>query len=253
MGQSSHGGVADHGSDRGPGRRDGAAHRRVLASLRDQVLRGELVPGQRLVEAELAGQFGVTRASVRSALIELANEGMIERFQHRGARVRVVTLEEAIEITECRMALEGLCAARAADRMTSAAAEELLALAAMMREVVVAGDVLAYSDLNHQLHRRIREISGQRIAAQTIERLRGQSVRHQFRLALQPGRPAVSLPEHERIVAAIVNSDPDAAEQAMRDHLRSVVEALKVAAQDQDWTSRASRASVRHPDRAPSG
>ncbi len=214
MGQSSHGGVADHGSDRGPGRRDGAAHRRVLASLRDQVLRGELVPGQRLVEAELAGQFGVTRA---------------------------------------RMALEGLCAARAADRMTSAAAEELLALAAMMREVVVAGDVLAYSDLNHQLHWRIREISGQRIAAQTIERLRGQSVRHQFRLALQPGRPAVSLPEHERIVAAIVNSDPDAAEQAMRDHLRSVVEALKVAAQDQDWTSRASRASVRHPDRAPSG
>jgi len=214
----------------GGGRRDGAAHRLVRDGLRDQVLRGELAPGQRLVEADLANQFGVTRASVRSALIELATEGIVERPQHRGARIRVVTLDEAIEITECRMALEGLCAAKAAERSTGPAAEELLTLVQTMREVVAAGDVLGYSDLNQQLHQRIREISGQRTAAQTIERLRGQSVRHQFRLALQPGRPAASLVEHERIVAAIANRDPAAAEQAMRAHLRSVIEALTAAA-----------------------
>jgi DNA-binding GntR family transcriptional regulator len=218
-----------HGSGRR--RRDGAAHRLVRDGLRNQILRGELAPGQRLVEADLADQFGVTRASVRSALIELTSEGMVERPQHRGARVRVVTLDEAIEITECRMALEGLCAAKAAEQRTGPAGGELLALVQSMREVVAAGDVLAYSDLNHRLHQRIREISGQRTAAQTIERLRGQSVRHQFRLALQPGRSAASLLEHERIVAAILNRDPAAAEQAMRTHLRSVIEALKAAAQ----------------------
>ncbi len=213
----------------GPGRRDGAAHRLVRDGLRDQVLRGELAPGQRLVEADLAHQFGVTRASVRSALIELASEGIVERPQHRGARVRVVTLDEAIEITECRMALEGLCAAKAAERSTGPTAEELLTLVRAMREVVAAGDVLAYSSLNHQLHQRIREISGQRTAAQTIERLRGQSVRHQFQLALQPGRPAASLLEHERVVAAIVSRDPAAAEQAMRAHLGSIIVALRAA------------------------
>lgn len=211
------------------GRRDGAAHRLVLESLREEILRGDLAPGQRLVEAELAAQIGVARASVRSALIELTNEGLVERVQHRGARVRVVTLAEAIEITECRMALEGVCAAKTAERVSDREILELKALTRSMREVVSAGDLLAYSDLNQKLHQRVREISAQRTAAQTIERLRGQFVRHQFRLALQPGRPSTSLVEHEQIVAAIANRDPTAAEQATRAHLSSVIEALKTA------------------------
>jgi DNA-binding GntR family transcriptional regulator len=215
----------------GRGRRDGAAHRLVLESLREEILRGDLAPGQRLVEAELAAQIGVARASVRSALIELTNEGLVERVQHRGARVRVVTLAEAIEITECRMVLEGLCAAKAAERVSEQEVRELKALTRSMREVVSAGDLLAYSNLNQKLHQRVREISAQRTAAQTIERLRGQFVRHQFRLALQPGRPSTSLVEHEHIVAAIANRDPAAAEQAMRAHLSSVIEALKTANQ----------------------
>lgn len=202
---------------------------RVVDALRQQMSRGDLVPGQRLVEADLATQFGATRASVRAALIDLAAEGLVERIQNRGARVRVVSLDEAVEITECRMVLEGLCAAKAAQRASKADIEALRELARAMRKAVGAGDVLAYSDLNHTLHERIRDISGQRTAARTIERLRGQLVRHQFRLALRPGRPAASLPEHERIVRAIAARDPAAAEQAMRDHLLSVIDALAQA------------------------
>ena len=59
-----------------------------------------------------------------------------------------------------------------------------------------------------------------------IERLRAQLVRHQFALSLIPGRPAVSLAQHERIVAAITARDPAAAEAAMRDHITSVIESL---------------------------
>jgi DNA-binding FadR family transcriptional regulator len=73
-------------------------------------------------------------------------------------------------------------------------------------------------------------IAAQPVAVALVERLHAQIVRHQFRLALQPGRPRVSLPEHERIVDAIAAGDPEAAEDAMRRHVASVVDALKTAA-----------------------
>jgi DNA-binding GntR family transcriptional regulator len=224
MGQSARAGHAPSA------RRDGAAQRHAAESLREQILRGELVPGQRLVEADLAEQYGVTRASIRAALIDLAGEDLVERVPHRGARVRTVSLDEAVEITECRMVLEGLCAAKAATRASEAEVAGLRGLAEAMRAAVTRGDVLSYSQLNADLHRRVREISGQHTATRTIERLRGQIVRHQFQLALQSGRPQQSLPEHERIVAAIAARDPAAAEQAMRDHLSSVLTALRAAA-----------------------
>jgi DNA-binding GntR family transcriptional regulator len=71
------------------------------------------------VEAELCESFTVPRAGVRAALIDLAADGLVERIQHRGARVRVVSIDEAVEITECRMVLEGLCAGKAAERVSA--------------------------------------------------------------------------------------------------------------------------------------
>jgi len=71
----------------------------------------------------------VTRASLRQALIDLTADGLVERIPNRGARVRVVTTEEAVAITECRMALEALCAAKAAERVTDDEAAKLRLLA----------------------------------------------------------------------------------------------------------------------------
>ncbi|MQA95829.1 MAG: FCD domain-containing protein [Streptosporangiales bacterium] len=202
----------------------------VLDAVRDAIARGEFVPDQRLVEADLSERFSASRATVRAALLQLSNEGLVERVQHRGARVRAISLDEAIEISEVRMVLEGLCAAKAAERATADEAEELRTIGTRMRDAVGAGDVLGYSQCNQELHRRIREIGGQATATGMLERLRAQSVRHQFRLAMQPGRPAVSLREHLAIVDAILAHDPNAAEQAMRAHLTSVIEALRTAA-----------------------
>ena len=86
---------------------------------------------------------------------------------------------------------------------------------------------MKYSELNRELHRTVREIAGQSVAAELLERLHGQIVRHQFRLAMRAGRPHVSLPEHLAIIEAIARRDPDAAEQAARAHLRSVITALR--------------------------
>ncbi|GAA3582213.1 GntR family transcriptional regulator [Amycolatopsis ultiminotia] len=203
--------------------------RSVVAAIRDAIVRGEFVPNQRLVEADLSAQFTASRATVRAALIELTNEGLVERVQNRGARVRAVSLEEAVEISEVRMALESLCAAKAAERVTDDEVGELRELGEAMRAAVTAGDVVGYSGLNQQLHRRVREISGQRTAEQVLERLRGQSVRHQFRLAMRPGRPQVSLPEHLAIIEAICAHHSYEAAEAARTHLTSVIEALKAA------------------------
>ena len=205
----------------------GAIGRRLAVErLRRAILAGDMAPGQRLVEEELAGTLGVTRASLRAALFDLAAEGLVERIPNRGARVRAVTLDEAVAITECRMVLEGLCAAKAAERVTEPDADRLRQIGDEMERSVADGELLKYSALNHELHRLVREISGQAVATGLLERLNGQLVRHQFQLSLRPGRPQASLPEHLAIIAAVAGRRPAQAEEAIRRHLRSVISAL---------------------------
>jgi DNA-binding GntR family transcriptional regulator len=199
----------------------------VADALREAILRGDYVAGQRLVETDLCERFGATRFTIRTALQTLAAQGLVEVLRNRGARVRTVTIEEAIEITEVRRALEGLCAARAAERATRADRAALRQIVTAMKAAWKAGELLRYSELNGELHAAIRSIADHQTSARIIEQLRGQIVRHQFRLALVPGRPAVSLPQHEAIVAAIVAGDPAAAEQAMHQHIDSVIDALR--------------------------
>ncbi|WCB96340.1 HTH-type transcriptional repressor RspR [Baekduia alba] len=196
---------------------------RVRAAIRN----GDMVGGQRLVEAELSERFEVSRAAIRAALVELTTEGLVERIPNRGARVRTVTVEEAVYVTECRMVLEGLCARKAAAHATSAEIDELRELQARMETAVEDGEPLEYSELNARLHKSIRRIAAQPVAEDLLSRMEAQMVRHRFRLALRPGRPAQSLPQHLALIEAVARHDPDAAEQAMRVHLTSVIEALR--------------------------
>ncbi len=105
----------------------------LLDKLRMAIYHGELAPNQRLVENELAARYDTSRGAVREALLQLENEGLIIRPRNRSASVRPVTPEEAIEITEVRAVIEGLCAAKAAALATEADHEELRALAARWR------------------------------------------------------------------------------------------------------------------------
>ncbi|MFF3378841.1 GntR family transcriptional regulator [Streptomyces sp. NPDC002680] len=203
------------------------AKQHALERLRQAILRGDMAPAQRLVENELAEQFGVTRASVRAALIELESEGLVERIRNRGSRVRVVTVEEAVAITECRMVLEGLCAAKAAVAATDDQLAQLTGIGEAMAKAVANGEPVTYSELNQDLHARIRQFSGQQTAVELLEKLNAQLVRHRFQLALRPGRPQQSLSEHLAMVETITARDPQAAEAAARAHLTSVIAALR--------------------------
>jgi DNA-binding GntR family transcriptional regulator len=206
-----------------------AARTHAFVTLRQAIHSGDLAPGQRLVEEELAGTIGVTRQSLRAALLDLTADGLVERVPNRGARVRVVTAEEAVAITECRMALEAVCAVKAAERISDEDAAQLRELAENLKRSVAEANPLKYSELNRELHRRVGVISGQAVAVGLLERLHAQLVRHQFQLALRPGRPEVSLNEHLAIAYAVADRRPADAEQAVRAHLASVIEALQAA------------------------
>jgi DNA-binding GntR family transcriptional regulator len=199
----------------------------VTEALRAAILKGEYAPRQRLVEIDLCERFGTSRFILRAALQELAVQGLIEFQRNRGARVRDISLDEAIEITEVRILLEGHLAALAAQRISKSEAAMLRGIVKDMRAAVDKSELLRYSDLNAGLHAAIRDIAAHETTARLLRQLRDLTVRHQFSLSLVPGRPAVSLPQHEAIVAAIIARESVAAERAMHDHLQSVVQAFR--------------------------
>jgi DNA-binding GntR family transcriptional regulator len=201
---------------------------RLLAEerLRLAITDGEMAPGARLVEADLVELLGVSRSHVRLAIEALAAEGLVERIPNRGARVRVVSAAEAVAITEARLVLESLIARKAAESITDPEIDRLRAHLAQMRAAVEEGDLLTYSALIHQLHGLVRDAACQRVAAELIDRLQAQLVRHQFRLSLRPGRPRISLAELTALVEAIADRDPDRAAAASEAHFRSVIAAL---------------------------
>lgn len=204
-----------------------AADTRVTDLIRGAIIRGEYAPNQRLIEADLSGVFAASRATVRTALLELAGEGLVERLPNRGSRVRAISVEEAIEILEVRIGVEGLCAAKTAAALSDREAAGLLDLRARMVESVAEGDLVEYSLLHLSLDNRIRELSHHTVAAEVLSRLHAQSVRHQFKLSSRPQRAKVSVLEHAAIIDAVVARDPDAAERAVRSHLLSVIAALR--------------------------
>jgi DNA-binding GntR family transcriptional regulator len=205
----------------------------VVEEVRAAILQGEYAPNQRLIETDLCERFSTSRFIARAALQELSAQGLVEFQRNRGARVRDISLDEAIEITQVRKLLEGLQAARAAERISKTEAASLRGIVKDMRAAVSAAEPLRYSDLNARLHAAIRDIAAHQTSARLLRQLRDQTVRHSFSLSLVPGRALVSLPQHEAIVAAVTARDPGAAEQAMHEHLQSVInafEALRAAA-----------------------
>jgi DNA-binding GntR family transcriptional regulator len=196
-------------------------------ALRRDILAGVFAPGERLIELQLTERYGVGRAAVRSALVELSTEGLVEREANRGAMVRRMSLADVIQITEARMALESLLAAHAAVHATAEERAELVDIELRMRDATARNAAADYSALNALFHRRVREISRHSVGAELVANLRNRAAHHQYRLAQLPGRSAASVEQHARIIQAITAGDPDAAADEMRAHLASVIEALQ--------------------------
>ena len=197
--------------------------------LREAIASGQFHPNERLVEATVATRLGVGRTAVRAALVRLDQEGLVTLELNRGARVRLISDREALEIEEVRATLEAMLARRAASRATPTDLRELRQVVVEMRQRVDKKDAIGYSDLNARFHQRIWAAADHATASRLVGSLKSQSIRLQYQTILRPGRTERSLREHEAIFNALKAHDPDGAEEAMLAHLAEVQETLKWA------------------------
>jgi DNA-binding GntR family transcriptional regulator len=212
------------------GRKAASARQPVAEAIRKAITKDQLAPGQRLIESDLVKSLGVSRSSVRGALMDLSQEGLVERIAGRGARVRVISLEEAIQITEVRMVIEELCVAKAAEKIT---AREIAALRALGKKLEVQakqGDGIGFAELTHSIREAYVRIADQPVAEQVLARLRALISRHQFRLTYRAGRAAIALPYWLERIEAICQRDPAAARLAVQRHAENVKEAMRALA-----------------------
>jgi DNA-binding GntR family transcriptional regulator len=190
----------------------------LCSAIRDQVINGTLVPGQRLTEEALAAEFGTSRIPVREALRLLEADGFIRVQAYYGTFVVEISDEEAADLLEIRGVLEPLAARRAATRCTP----ELLA--AMQETVdagtaaVAAGKLADLPPLNSQLHGLIAETSGSTILNHFIAQLR-HKIAWVYSVEL-PRRAGDSWIEHQMIVDALARGDADSAAALMVAHVR---------------------------------
>ncbi|TMG59447.1 MAG: GntR family transcriptional regulator [Chloroflexi bacterium] len=215
------------------GQRSDAYHK-----LREAIVSGQYHPNERLVEASIAQRMGAGRTAVRAALVRLDQEGLVEIEPNRGARVRLISDREALEIEEVRAALEGMLARRAATRVTAEDLSALRQVITKMRERVEAGDSIGYSELNATFHQRIWTAADHPTASHLLGSLKSQGIRFQYQTALRPGRAQRSLREHEAIFGALKAHDEDSAETAMREHLAEVLDTLRWAIESQHRAAR---------------
>jgi DNA-binding GntR family transcriptional regulator len=204
----------------------------VVDSIRRGIMANDLVPGQRLVEAELCKLLGASRGTVRSALMDLVHEGMVERITNRGARVRIVGLQEALQIAELRMVIESLCAARAAEKITNKEIAVLRSFARQLKERAELGDVSGFADISHHIYENINRIADQPVAQEVLARLRARNARHRYRLTYRPGRAKAALPLWLERIEAICDRDPAAARRAVQRHAENIQQAMQALAHE---------------------
>jgi DNA-binding GntR family transcriptional regulator len=194
--------------------------------IREAIVTRRFLPNERLIEEDLVRLFDANRSAIRLAIARLEQEGLLVREANRGARVRLLSSAEAIEITEARAVLESLIARHAAIKITPPQVARLKAKLVQLRKLMNARDLVPYASENMEFHRMIIQIADHSIAAKMLESLSAQSVVSQFRPFLEQGRVEQLLNEHEHLVAVLASKDPDAAERSMRVHLDNATAAI---------------------------
>lgn len=198
----------------------------VYEELRTVLLSGAYEPNTRLTEADLTTRFEVSRGTIRSVLVRLAQEGYVTSEANRGVRTRSFTLSEAADILEARETLEAALAGKAAERATDREIAELRATLEGMEVAQGKGDQAAYSRGNRAFHQQVKAAAHQATLARTYDTLLYPLVMRQYRNISAQHPRAGSLAEHRAILLAIITRNPEAAAAAMRHHVGSARRAL---------------------------
>jgi DNA-binding GntR family transcriptional regulator len=197
----------------------------VAEAIRAGVLDGRYAPGQRLVEADITQEFGISRGPLREALRRLAADGVVEIQAHRGATVKRPSRAELRDMFRVREVLEGLAARMAAEHIKEQGLRQKTATAlAGLRESGPLFDVMDYIEDNERFHRTIFELSGNGKLQQSMRQLQMPTYRFAFFRLFKSANRQRSSEQHGAILDAIQAGDPDRAEAEMRTHVRDTEE-----------------------------
>jgi DNA-binding GntR family transcriptional regulator len=194
--------------------------------VRERIRLGRLVPGQRLIEADIMAATGASRGKVREGLKRLEAEGLVTIEDFRGASVKKLGPDEVRQIYQARMALEGLAAAECAMCSDTALRTRLAALQAALDAVEGATSQERFARLNSEWHRAIIEGSGNLYIAQFLTRLTVPIYSLLFSTFYTTQRIASANADHRRITAAIIEGRAADADRAMRSHIQAGLDAL---------------------------
>lgn len=205
-----------------------SASRRVYLALRQRIVDMTMLPGARIVERDIAEEFGTSRTPVHEAVQRLADEGLIEVIPRSGTFVARIPLDALEEANLVRHALELAIIEKAAVRATPAQAQALRAILERQAVAIAANDLHGFHGTDEQFHAALAEMSGYPGVWPIIQQAKTQMDRYrQLTLPLE-GRMAGVLEEHRAVVEAIEARDPTRAALAMREHLDHVMPVLEV-------------------------
>jgi DNA-binding GntR family transcriptional regulator len=196
----------------------------IVDALQEEILTGQLRPGETLRQDDLAARFGVSITPVREALRELGARGLLDHEAHRGVKVAEATMDGHEELAEIRAMLESYAARLATPWLTEADLTALDALVGRMEAVLGTPDVGEFRQLNYDFHMLVYEACGNALLIPLIRQT--WAAFEWSALMLIPSRMEVAVEEHQAIVAALRARDADAAELVMGLHVRNGAAAL---------------------------
>lgn len=197
---------------------------RIVANLREDIVKLALRPGDPVSEAETAARFGVSRQPVREALIRLSQMGLVTVRARRATRVVPISEKAVLDARFVREALEVEIVRKAAAMAEPDWAEELSPLIAAQEEAVAASDPARFHALDEQFHRTVAALTGAGFVWELIDAQKAQLDRVRFMTI--DSNLALSLTEHKALVAAILAGDGAEAEAVLRKHLGKITEHL---------------------------
>lgn len=195
--------------------------------VKEKILNDTFKPSQKLIESELSELIGVSRNTIKKALLKLEQENLVKIEDNKGATIKSFTLEEIINYMEIREVLEGLVAKTAAANIRDEDLQKLEEILAEMEIVLKKNKLDEYSNFNKEFHQIIYSVSKNVQAVEMINRIKTQLLRYHFRTILVPGRNKQSMKEHRKIFEALKSRDEQSAEETVKSHIAHVRETVE--------------------------
>jgi DNA-binding GntR family transcriptional regulator len=201
----------------------------LASHIRDAINAGRFVPGQRLVEAELTAEYGVSRGPLREALRQLSAEGLVELMPHRSAQVRRLTRTEILELFHIRARLEAMAGQLAASRMNLPDIRDRFSQAvAMVFDDKPRLSTAEYVCENNSFHGAILRAAGNSQLVRLYENMQLGLIMSQISAALPTEIVATSLKEHRQIAEAILAADEKRAADLLFEHLTRAMDFMRL-------------------------